>query len=435
MAVTSPMALLAGLLACGGAWAWLRHLMRRIHAAEAHAQQLYHTHFDEAPIAMLQEDWSGVKALVDQLVASGVEDLEGYLKDHPDFFFEARKTHVFLDANRATVALFGAKDKADFLARAPTLLPGSPESNIHVIRAFAKGHGFAQGERILHTMDGRKVPILWQVSIPAGRADRLVFLATNVTSLKEAEEALMTTQAELAHAARVAVLGELAASITHEVNQPLGAIQLFADTALRWIDRPEPNLTRARASIGRIARSAEQASNVIRKMHQFVRKTPTETTALDVREVLSDTLLLVERAAAKHQVTLDLAIAPDLPPARGDRVQLQQVLVNLTMNAIHSVAVQPASEREVRLRVELDPEGRLRFSCEDTGPGIAPHHLPKIFEPFFSTRTGGLGLGLAICRSIVEAHGGALHAENRSAGGALFQFELPVHEYGSGAAP
>jgi signal transduction histidine kinase len=156
--------------------------------------------------------------------------------------------------------------------------------------------------------------------------------------------------------------------------------------------------------------------------------------ALDVREVLSDTLLLVERAAAKHQVTLDLVIARDLPPARGDRVQLQQVLVNLAMNAIHSVAGQPASEREVRLRVELDPEGLLRFSCEDTGPGIATHHLPKIFEPFFSTRTGGLGLGLAICRSIVEAHGGALHAENRAAGGALFQFKLPVHESGTGAA-
>lgn len=390
--------------------------------------QLYQTLFDEAPVAMLLEDWSGVKRMVDALVASGIEDLEAYLRCHPEFFQEARKTHVFLDANQATVALFGAPGKAEFLAMAPQLLPGSPESNIHVVLAMARGQTHAQGERLLRTIDGRQVAILWQVTLAPDRFDRLLFMATNVDALKAAEEALINAQAELSHAARVAMLGELTASITHEVNQPLGAIRIFADTALRWIDRPEPNVERARSSIERISSSAAQASDVILRMREFARKAPPRKQPLNVSEVLTDTILLIEREAARHQVELTVELAPDLPRVAGDRVQVQQVLTNLTMNAIHALSRRPGGERRVVIRVTAETSDAVAFSVADTGPGIDAGHLPRIFEPFFSTREDGLGLGLAICRSIVEAHGGDIVARAGDSGGAVFSFRLPAFE-------
>jgi PAS domain S-box-containing protein len=403
----------------------------RVQAAEDESKDLYRTLFEEAPIAMLREDWSGVKAMVEELLASGVEDLDAYLARHPEFFYEARKTHVFLDANHATLAMFGYSNKAEFLAVAPQLLPANPESNIHVVRALARGSGIAQGERLLQSVDGRKIPILWQTNVSPGRVDRLLFLAVNVEALKHAEEALMTAQAEWAHAARVAVLGELTASIAHEVNQPLGAIMLFADTALRWIDRPEPNLPRARNSISEISRSAGQAFDVIMKIRQFVRKSVPERVALDVREVLSDSAMLIELQAGRSGVSLKVDVEADLPSVAGDRVQVQQVVVNLTMNAVHALATHAGVERSVVIRAERSGDDQILFSVSDSGPGIQSEHLPQLFEPFFSTREGGLGLGLAICRSIVEAHGGTIYAENRQSGGAVFYFKLPLACAGS----
>jgi two-component system sensor kinase FixL len=386
-------------------------------------ERLKRTLFDDAPIPMILEDWSGIKAMLDDVLSEGVTDLDGYLREHPAFIQRAQERHLFLDANRATVRLFGAESKEQLLTAMAATLPKAPTCDSVILRAFANGEQVAHGERVIQTLDGRTLTILWQADLSSGSAEHLLFTAIDITERKRMEDALISAQAELTHTSRVGLLGEMVASIAHEVNQPLAAIGIYAESCRRWLNRPEPNLARTRQSLDKIAKSAQHAGEVVRRIKGFVRREKPVFVPLNVRELLVDTEFLVQREARAHRVDLAFEVDDRLCDVMAVKVQAQQVLVNLIINAIHAfdgIATQP---RRVRVLARHEADDLVTVEVRDNGPGVAEGNLERIFTPFFSTRTDGLGLGLSLSRSIVEAHGGKIYAVNRESG-ASFVFTL-----------
>jgi PAS domain S-box-containing protein len=246
-----------------------------------------------------------------------------------------------------------------------------------------------------------------------------------------AEQALRKAQAELAHITRVTTLGELAASIAHEINQPLAAIVANADACRSWFDREPPDLDAARRSMEWIVDDSNRASEVIRQVRALAKKTDSERVPLDVNDVVRDVVALVQRELVANQVSLRVDLAPALPIVLGDRVQLQQVIINLVMNGIEAMQSVTDRPRELKIRSGQDDMRRVFLAVTDCGVGITPEDADRMFSPFYTTKSGGMGMGLSICRSIVEAHEGRLSVSRNEGSGATFQFALPLHQEGA----
>jgi PAS domain S-box-containing protein len=246
---------------------------------------------------------------------------------------------------------------------------------------------------------------------------------------RNAAAALLEARAELAHVTRATTMGEFAASIAHEVNQPLAAVVANADACRRWLGRSVPDLEEAKAALERISRDGKRASDVIAGMRSLLQRTPTEFAMLDLAGVVRDVLDLVGPEVARQRVVLQRSLAAGLPPVRGDRVQLQQVVLNLTTNAIQAMSGVTGRPRELRIalsRGDIDGAPALVVAVRDNGVGFAPDVGARLFAAFYTTKPDGLGMGLAISRSIVEAHGGRLWAAPNPDHGATFQFALPL---------
>jgi PAS domain S-box-containing protein len=250
----------------------------------------------------------------------------------------------------------------------------------------------------------------------------------DVTATKQAEEKLHKTQMELAHVTRVTTLGELTASIAHEVNQPLAAAVANAEAGLRWLDRETPDLAAARRSIEWVINDSCRASEVIQRVRALAKKSDIAKVPLDVNDVVREAILLVQRELSSQLVSLRTELAPSLPMILGDRVQLQQVIINLVMNGVE--AMQPIADRQRKLviRSDQDEERRVCVSVIDCGVGISAETANRLFNAFFTTKSSGMGMGLSICRSIVEAHEGRISASANEGPGATFQFVLPARQ-------
>lgn len=250
----------------------------------------------------------------------------------------------------------------------------------------------------------------------------------DVTATKNAEEALHRSQSQLAHVTRVTTLGEMAASIAHEVNQPLSAVATNAEAGLRWLNREVPDLGEVRSAIERIKSEAHRASEVIRRIRTLSRKTDPKHVQTDLRDVLQESVALVRREVVRHRV--NLALMPATAPmwVTGDRVQLQQVIINLLMNAMQAMSGMHGKERTLSVQLGNGPNGDVTLCLRDNGPGISTQNLPNLFTPFFTTKPEGMGMGLSICRSIIDAHGGRIWAESELGHGAALSFSLPACE-------
>jgi len=237
---------------------------------------------------------------------------------------------------------------------------------------------------------------------------------------------LRDVQADLARVARLTTLGELAASLAHEINQPLTAIATSGNACLRWLNRDQPDLASARDAASRVVRDAHRAGDVIRSLRSLTQKSGPQLTTLDIRDAIEEVLALIRGELQRQGVVLHTDLAPGGWPVLGDRVQLQQVLLNLIMNAIQAMAAVSDRRRELTVSVARAEPDRVQVLVEDTGPGLDPAIAPRIFDPFFTTKSDGLGMGLSICRSIIEAHGGQLGVSSRASHGAAFHFTIPV---------
>jgi PAS domain S-box-containing protein len=250
---------------------------------------------------------------------------------------------------------------------------------------------------------------------------------TAIIRADHAEEALRKAQMELAHVTRVTTLGELTASIAHEVNQPLAAVVANAAACLRWLGRETPDLDAARRSVEWIINDGNRASEVIRRVRALANKTDIEKAPLDINDVVREVIALVQLELTSHGVSLRTELAPTLPRILADRVQLQQVIINLMMNGIEAMQSVTDRPRELVIRSRQDETQQVLVSVTDCGVGISAENVDQLFNAFFTTKSGGMGMGLSICRSIIDAHGGRLWAAENVPHGATFQFTLPVN--------
>ncbi|MFK4486506.1 PAS domain S-box protein [Bradyrhizobium sp. USDA 336] len=255
-------------------------------------------------------------------------------------------------------------------------------------------------------------------------------VCTDVTAAiraNQAEDALRKAQAELAHVTRVTTLGELTASIAHEINQPLAAVIANADACLAWLQRSPPDLKAARRSVEWIIEDGRRAGDVIRHVRALAKRSDIEMVPLDANAVVREAVALVQREMASHGVSVRMELSSALPKIFGDRIQLQQVLINLIMNGIEAMADVHDRPRELAIRSQASGDGAMQVSVSDCGTGISEQAIDRLFTPFFTTKSSGMGMGLSICRSIIEAHGGRLSAIPNQERGATFQIALPLH--------
>jgi PAS domain S-box-containing protein len=248
----------------------------------------------------------------------------------------------------------------------------------------------------------------------------------HITERRRAEEALHAMQAELAHANRVTTMGELSASIAHEVNQPIAATVTNAQAALRWLRAHPPDLDEVRASLSRIVEDGNRAGNVIGGIRAFINKVPPRKDRFDLNEAILEMIALTRSEMLKHGISLQTELAPGLPRVEGDRTQLQQVIMNLVVNAIEAMGGIDEGTREFRIGTERAAAGGVLVTARDSGPGLDPENVERVFTAFYTTKPKGMGMGLAICRSMVEAHGGRMWASANEPRGAVFQFTLPL---------
>lgn len=254
---------------------------------------------------------------------------------------------------------------------------------------------------------------------------RLAVIVEDISSRKEAENSLAATQAELARVTRFTAMGELAASIAHEVNQPLSAIVTNSQAALRWMERDLPDYQEVAAALHRVNRDATLAGDVIARIREFLGRGEVKQERVNVGRIVENLLLMLQSLLQESSIEVNVKIDPALPDPIADPVQLQQVLLNLAVNAVDAMQNQDTASRVLAITVQRDPAEGVVFSVSDTGPGVSPEYGENIFEALFSTKSNGLGMGLAICRSIVEKHGGRLRLKRAVGGGANFVFNIP----------
>ena len=240
---------------------------------------------------------------------------------------------------------------------------------------------------------------------------------------KRAEESLRQAQADLAHISRVTTMGELTASLAHEVNQPIAAAVTSANSCIRWLAADIPNIEKARAAAARIVKDGTRAADIISRIRLLFQKRTQQLEPVDVNQVIEEMIVLLRGEATRHSISVRKELAADLPPVMGDRVQLQQVMMNLMINSIDAIKAVDGT-RELAIKSKPAENGQLLVSVSDTGVGLPPGRADQIFNAFFTTKPHGTGMGLRICRSIVESHGGRLWAADNSPRGATFQFAL-----------
>jgi PAS domain S-box-containing protein len=257
------------------------------------------------------------------------------------------------------------------------------------------------------------------------RVDNALAVARDLTDQMLASEKLRDAQSQLAHVNRVATVGQLTASIAHEVNQPIGALVINAHAVLRMLSADPPDLNQARDALGDIVKDGRRASDVIGHIRALVKKTPAQAELIDINKVIIETLALARAEILRNGVSLATRLAKDLPPIQGDRVQLQQVIMNLVMNAVEAMSSVDGGGRELQIVTEKDQEDHISITVSDSGPLLKTESLDRFFDAFYSTKASGMGIGLSICRSIIEAHEGCIWAGANVPRGATLHVRLP----------
>ena len=338
-----------------------------------------------------------------------------------------------IDANEAFLRIIGY-DRGDLIAgrlnwRELTPPEWQEAADRRVAQLEASGTTQPH-EKEYFRKDGTRVPVLVGAAAFEGRSVEGVGFVLDLTDRKRAERAYTEVQMELAHANRVAAMGQLSASIAHEISQPLGAVLSYANAASHWLAAQPPAVEEVRGALDFIVKSGVQASEVVDRIRALVKKAPPRTDKLEINEAVLEVIGLTRNEMAKNGISVRTQPAESLPAIQGDRVQLQQVILNLLINAMEAMSARSEGPRDLLISTaKTDSEGVL-VSVRDSGPGLAPESVERLFEPFYTTKPGGLGMGLSICRSIIESHHGRLWATANTPHGAVFQFNLPPYSSG-----
>jgi len=401
---------------------------KRAEAELRESERRYRYIFQSTGVSIWEEDFSQVKMAIDDLKAGGVQDFRQYLAAHPEFVSQAISMVKILDVNEATVELFAAHDKHELLASLDKVFtPETREVFAGELIALAEGRTWFQSQASLKTLKGDRISVVCTITFPT-ESDKLNSVLVSImdtTEQKRAEEALHKAQEELAHVTRVMTIGELVASIAHEVNQPLGAIVTNGHACVHLLSRQAPDLDKSREVVGRMIRDGMRASEVIKRIRDLLHKTQVEKARLNINETIQEVMALVGSEVLRNKVELKAELAADLPAVLGDRIQLQQVILNLILNAKDAMSGAQTNPRELEISSGKNSVGAVVVTVRDTGHGLEAKDVERIFDPFFTTKPEGMGLGLSISRTIIEAHGGTLWATQNEDKGATIQFLLP----------
>jgi C4-dicarboxylate-specific signal transduction histidine kinase len=308
---------------------------------------------------------------------------------------------------------------------------GAQAAQARIFEQLLAGESPVEAEVQFTKLSGEVIDVVLRVSRPTDDKGwtHVLITAMDVTERNRAQKALAETHAELIHMARVMTLGQITASIAHEVNQPLSAIITCAKSGRRWLAREVPQVAEVKDCLDQIAANGARAADVIARIRDLARKTSPVRTAVAVEALAADTTLLLQRDLSAAGVRLAFQLPADLPFVCADRVQLQQVLLNLILNAEQAMAATADPEREIRVTAGAEA-GFVHIAVSDAGTGLGGADPETLFRPFFTTKPEGMGMGLTICRSIMEQHGGSLHAEPNTRGGLTMRLRLPIAQTG-----
>jgi predicted ATPase/signal transduction histidine kinase len=404
--------------------------LQQLYADLQRSEHRYRHLFSETPVGLWQTRAQSLMAMMTDLRTQGVEDLSAYIDEHPEWLVRAAEEGLSLeDSNNYAVQMFGARDRRELLGPFAWVWRESPATFRRAVVSRFHGERFFQEATKLPTLDGRIIDVLLTIVRPRWDEDigNAVISLVDLTERVRAQEMLQQVQADFAHATRVSMLGELTASIAHELTQPLAAIAMNGQATLRWLHRPVPDVVEARSTSTRIIANAQRAADILGRIRAMAVRRGPERTLVSLDELIDEALTFLRHEIQSQRVTVTRQVADGTPRLLADRVQLQQVIVNLAVNAMQAMEQAQSERREITIRVGTQDAGTLYCAVEDSGPGVAPGYLNSLFKSFFTTRESGMGMGLPICRSIIEAHGGQISASNASAhGGASFYFTLPV---------
>ncbi len=392
------------------------------------SERRYRDLFQQVPMALWRLEPRPLDELLADLAADGVVDLAAHIDAHPAFLVECMRAITIVEVNTAAVALSGAAEASQLVGlTSESFWMDHPDLFRQSLLARYSGKQSFSQEGVMGTPFAGEVEIAFSTTYPGPTySEGLSVVSTlDIRDRKQAELRLQRVQADFSHAARISTLGEMAASIAHEVNQPLAAITAYAQAGLRWLSRPAPDIDELRSLAEQIVGDARRASSIIARIRGMAMNQDPDHVRLDLNEVIEEALLVVQREIATHSVRLETDFEPALPWIIGDRVQIQQVIINIALNAAQAMGDIPNARREIMVKTAELAGGKIEVLVTDTGPGIAADHLDRLFEGFFTTKKQGMGMGLPICRSIIEAHGGFIRAENGTAG-ACFRIELPA---------
>ncbi|MEE3627547.1 ATP-binding protein [Nitrospirillum sp. BR 11752] len=384
--------------------------------------------FEASGVAFFRFDTAAINRTYAALREQGVVDLGAHIDQNPDFLEQAKSEILCVDANASALTLMRATSKDALLGpirwvTTPHHMRGLRES----MTASFGGHSTYQGEHLIGRLDGSLVPCLWfNVVPPELRSQNIAYVGLiDISRQEAARSAMQAMQAELAHAARVAILGELTASLAHEVAQPLSAISSRGEAVKRWLSRDVVDVPVVRDLVGKIMDSVDRATAIVSRIRDMAVRAPFQTEPVDIAKLARDTVAFLshELEHARVAVCIDAGKAPCV--VEGDRVQLQQVVFNILLNAHQALVQSDTADRAITVTLRADGDW-VTATIDDNGPGIPSGDLERVFESFHSTKSHGMGIGLSVCRSIVQRHGGQLSASSLPAGGARFQIRLPV---------
>jgi PAS domain S-box-containing protein len=431
-----------------GNWT-VRLALRPLTALTEAAQSIARGEWREMP-QVQRNDEIGLLARAFKLMTAGLKHTEDDLRRSEENYrsiFEnalegicriSRDGHL-LGANPAFARMFGYASPDEMIAELVNLrsLWVNPRARDAALSMLSRDGTFTGYEAEFYRKDGRRIWALLSSRMVRDSSGEPIYtesFVTDISERKRAEEALDHARAELARVVRVTSLGELTASIAHEVNQPLTAVATNASTCLLWLAGDPPDVKEARQAAQRIVKDSHRASAVIQRIRALVEKSPQRKDWLSVNDVIREVVTLTRSEADRNRVSLETELDDDLPPVRGDGIQLQQVILNLIMNAIEAMSAVGEGPRELLVRSARDGSQAVLVAVRDSGKGLDPEQLDQVFDAFYTTKPTGMGMGLAISRSIVEAHGGRLWATANTPRGAIFQFTL-LAEDEEGSAP
>jgi signal transduction histidine kinase len=392
------------------------------------SERRYRSIFEQARFPLFEQDYSGVAAELGKLRLQGIVDMAAHAAQFPDFHDRMARMIMTADANGATQTMLAAPKRQDVLGPLAPLLPPGEHVLVPVLQALVDGHDHYEGPGRMIAFDGTQRIILIALNFQDDTLglSRVIGTLVDITQREQTQEALAAARAELARAARVATVGAMSASIAHEINQPLGAIVMNAQTCLRWLRRAPPDLESASHAAQRVVNDGMRASEIVAKTRGILVKGVTQDEPIDLRELTLDVTILLERELKASSTQVRTVFGADAPMILANRVEMQQVLINLITNGMQAMKSTPTSLREILVTIDRDDLEQIRLSVRDHGSGIRDVDMASLFDAFFTTRADGMGMGLAISRSAIDARGGKLTARNHEVGGAVFEFVIPA---------